>query len=265
MSARPDPIHVVRNGAILEITLDRPKANAIDQPTSRRMGEVFAAFRDDPALRVAILTGGGARFFSAGWDLSEAAVIGGDGYGADYGQGGLYGFAELDGLTKPVICAVNGYAVGAGFEITLLADFVIAAEGAQFWLPETQLGIVPDVGSFLLPQILPPAIAHEILYGGLRLSAGDAARWGLVNRVTPPEALMDSARELAARVIRSAPLAVAAVRETARLARHMPLAEAYATMRRGGFPAMARALGSADAAEGPRAAPDKRPPLWTGN
>lgn len=259
-----DPIRVTRNGAILEITLDRPKANAIDRTTSVAMGEVFASFRDDPDLRVAILTGGGEKFFSAGWDLNEAAEVGGEGYTGDYGQGGLYGFPELPGLEKPVICAVNGLAVGGGFEVILLADMVVASDNARFWLPETTLGIMPDVGSFLLPKILPPVIANEVLYGGRRLDAAEAERWGLVNAVVPQARLMDAARELAGRVLRSAPLAVAGVRDTVREARHMPLADCYATMRAGGFPAMQRAINSADAAEGPRAMLEKRDPVWSG-
>lgn len=259
-----NPLKITRNGAVLEITLDRPKANAIDRPTSILMGEAFAAFRDDPGLRVAILTGGGERFFSAGWDLNEAAAVGGDGYAADYGQGGLYGFPELPGLEKPVIAAVNGYAIGAGFEVALLADLVVAADHAQFWLPETTLGLFPDVGSFVLPQILPPVVANEILFAGRKLTAAEAERWGLVNAVVPQARLMEAARDMAARILRSAPLSVAAVRETARLTRQMPLAQAYATMRAGGFPAMARAQASADALEGPRAAVEKRDPIWSG-
>lgn len=259
-----DPVRVRRNGAILEVTLDRPKANAIDRATSHRMGEVFAGFRDDPGLRVAILTGGGEKFFSAGWDLNEAAEVGGEGYTGNYGQGGLYGFPELPGLEKPVICAVNGLAVGGGFEVMLLADMVVASDNARFWLPETTLGIMPDVGSFLLPRILPPVIANEVLYGGRRLDAAEAERWGLVNAVVPQPRLMDAARELAGRILRSAPLAVAGVRETVRQARNMPLEECYATMRAGGFPAMQRAINSADAAEGPRAVLEKREPVWSG-
>lgn len=259
-----DFVKVETRGPVMEITLDRPKANAIDQPTSRKMGEAFAQFRDDPALRVAILTGGGEKFFSAGWDLNEAVDVGGDGYSADYGQGGIYGFAELPRLDKPVICAVNGYAIGAGFEILLLADFVIAADHAQFWLPEAQLGLMPDIGSFLLSRMVPPVIANEILFAGKRLDAQEAARWGLVNATVPQDVLMDSARELAARIIRSSPLAVAGIRETTRLTAQMPLQEAYDKMRNGEFAAMNRALESADAQEGPRAALEGREPVWTG-
>jgi crotonobetainyl-CoA hydratase len=107
-------LKINRNGQILEIVLDRPKANAIDAPLSQEMGQLFAEFRDDPNLRVAILTGAGEKFFSAGWDLKAAA--GGEEYFGYYGEGGFGGFAEMTDLLKPVICAVNGMAVGAGFE-----------------------------------------------------------------------------------------------------------------------------------------------------
>jgi len=134
-------LDVTRNGQILEIVLDRPKANAIDGPLSRDMGVVFAEFRDDPDLRVAILTGAGHRFFSGGWDLN--AVAAGEDYLGDFGEGGFGGFAEMADLLKPVICAVNGMAVGAGFEMLLRADFVIAAEHAEFLLPEVRIGVAP--------------------------------------------------------------------------------------------------------------------------
>lgn len=260
----PDEARLVRNGQIAEITLDRPKANAIDQPTSRKLGDLFAEVRDDPELRVAIFTGGGEKFFSAGWDLNEASSEGGEGYVADYGQGGIYGFAELPGLEKPVICAVNGYAVGAGFEILLCADFIVAADHSRFWLPETSLGVLPDIGSFLLPRMLPKVIANEVLYGGRRFDAQDCLRWGLVNEVVPQADLMDAARALAHRILRSAPLSVAAAKETTRLAQHMSLTESYAAMREGRFPLFQKLIDSEDALEGPRAAVEKRDPVWKG-
>lgn len=260
----PDEVKLIRNGQIAEIILDRPKANAIDQPTSRKLGDAFAAFRDDPELRVAILTGGGEKFFSAGWDLNEAASEGGDGYIADYGQGGIYGFSELPGLEKPVICAVNGYAIGAGFEILLCADFIVAADHAKFWLPETSLGVLPDIGSFLLPRMLPKVVANEILYGGRRLEAQDCLQWGLVNAVVPQAELMASARALAGRILRSAPLSVAAAKQTTRMAEHLSLAGAYAAMRAGEFPLFKSLIESEDALEGPRAAVEKRDPIWKG-
>lgn len=258
------PIITNRSGAIFEIILDRPKANAIDQATSKLMGDVFAEFRDDPELRVAILTGGGEKFFSAGWDLNEAADAGGSGYSSDYGQGGLYGFPELPRLEKPVICAVNGYAIGAGFEVLLSADFVVAAESAQMWLPEAQLGVAPDVGTFRLPRILPAAIANDILFTGRRLSAADCKHWGLVNRVVPKEQLMDSARELASEIVASAPLSVAAIKQTIRLSRNMTISQFYGAIRRGDFPMFNKMMESDDALEGPQAALEGRDPVWKG-
>ena len=171
------------NGGVLEVVLDRPKANAIDAATSRELGQVFAGFRDDPSLRVAVFTGAGDRFFSAGWDLGAAAD--GEEFEADYGEGGFGGFGELPRRNKPVVCAVNGLAVGGGFEIALAAEFVVAAEHAEFFLPEAGLGIIPDTGAVRLPRILPPAVATEVLIGGRRLDAREAERWGLVNRVVP--------------------------------------------------------------------------------
>ena len=166
-----------QHGGILEVVLDRPKANAIDAATSRDLGEVFETFRDDDSARVAILTGEGARFFSAGWDLNAAAE--GEAYEADYGVGGFGGFVELPELDKPVIAAVNGLAVGGGFEIAMSADLVVAADHAEFFLPETGLGIVPDAGALRLPRLLPTVIANEVLYAQRRIDAANARPSGI--------------------------------------------------------------------------------------
>ena len=251
-------------GAVLEVVLDRPKANAIDAATSREMSRVFADFRDDPALRVAILTGGGERFFSAGWDLNAAAD--GEAFEADYGEGGFGGFVELPDRTKPVICAVNGMAVGGGFEIAMAAEFVVAAEHARFWLPEAGLGIIPDAGAIRLPRQLPPMIANEVLYAGRRMEADEALRWGLVNAVVPADRLMDDARELAGRILDSAPLAVGAIMEIDRSTSHLSLDDAFATMRSGDLPIYQQMLTSEDAADGPASfdGDDDGPPQWKG-
>jgi len=247
---------------VLEVTLDRGKANAIDAATSRELSRVFAGFRDDPDLRVAILTGAGDRFFCAGWDLNAAAE--GEEFEADYGEGGFGGFVELPGLLKPVIAAVNGMAVGGGFEIVLAADLVVAAEHARFWLPEASLGLVPDSGSVRLPRMLPPVVANEILYAGRRLDAAEAQRWGLVNSVVAASDLMSEARALAARVVEAAPLSVAAVGQIRDRTRHLPLADAFELLRSGELAAYEAMLGSADAAEGPTAFTEGRAPRWQG-
>lgn len=188
-----ESLHLTRNGSILEITLDRPKANAIDAKTSFEMGEVFLNFRDDPQLRVAIITGAGEKFFSAGWDLKAAAE--GEAPDADFGPGGFAGLTEIFNLDKPVIAAVNGYAFGGGFELALAADFIVCADNASFALPEAKLGIVPDSGGVLrLPKILPPAIVNEMVMTGRRMGAEEALRWGVVNRVVSQAELMDNAR-----------------------------------------------------------------------
>ena len=261
-ATRSGAIRAVTDGPVLEVTIDRPKANAIDAATSREMSRVFAAFRDDPDLRVAIVTGAGDRFFSAGWDLNAAAE--GEEFEADYGEGGFGGFGELPGLLKPVIAAVNGMAVGGGFEIVLAADLVVAAEHARFWLPEASLGLIPDAASIRLPRMLPPVVANEVLYGGRRLDADDALRWGLVNSVVDASDLMSEARALATRVVEAAPLSVAAIAEIRDLTGHLPLAEAFERLRSGELAAYEAMLGSADATEGPTAFAEGRAPHWQG-
>ncbi len=257
-----DYLKVTRNGQILEIVLDRPKANTLDGPLSREMGEVFIRFRDDPDLRVAILTGAGEKFFSAGWDLNAAAE--GEEYLGDYGEGGFGGFTELKGLLKPVICAVNGMAVGGGFEILLRADFVIAAEHAQFMLPEVRIGIAPDVATFMLPKLLPRQKALEILMAGRRLGAQELADLGLINEVVPAEELMERARGFARELLRAAPLSLAAIKEAVYMTEKLSFEESYAALRSRSWPVFMRMLESSDAREGSAAFVEKRDPEWKG-
>lgn len=257
-----DAVSAVRNGPIYEITLDRPKANAIDAATSRELSARFVEFRDDPDLRVAILTGAGQRFFTAGWDLNAASE--GEEFESDYGPGGFGGFGELAGLTKPVILAINGMAVGGGFEMSMAADMVIAAEHAEFFLPETGVGIIPDVGTVRLPKLLPHPVAMEVLVGGRRLDAAEALHWGLVNRVVPAEQLMDSAREAATRIVAGAPLAVAAIIDLVKRTRHLSVEAGLGLMRSGEVELYEKMLTSEDAREGPQSFVEKRPPQWQG-
>ncbi|MDN6110712.1 MAG: crotonobetainyl-CoA hydratase [Enterobacterales bacterium] len=256
-------LHIKRNGYILEITLDRPKANAIDAKTSFAMGEAFIAFRDDPELRVAIITGAGERFFSAGWDLKAAAD--GEAPDADFGPGGFAGLTELFNLDKPMIAAVNGYAFGGGFELALAADMIICSRNASFSVPEAKLGIVPDSGGMLrLPKILPPAIAMEMMMAGRSMDAEEALRWGVVNAVVESEQLMPHARELAAQIAANAPLAVAAIKEIYRETSELAVEEGYRHARSGKLKHYPSVLHSEDALEGPTAFSEKREPVWKG-
>ena len=180
-----DPIRVVRDGPILEVTMDRPKANAIDAATSRIMSEVFVDFRDDPDLRVAIITAAGEKFFSAGWDLK--AVSAGEAPDADYGAGGFGGLQELPNLNKPVIAAVNGMAVGGGLEIMISADIILAAAHARFALPEIKVGVIADAAAIKLRRRIPYHVAVEFLMTGRWMEVAEAKHWGLVNEVLPAD------------------------------------------------------------------------------
>ena len=176
-----DSLHLNREDGVLEVTLDRPPANAIDLATSRAMGEVFADFRDDPELRVAILRTAGDKFFCAGWDLKAAA--GGDDVLGDYGVGGFGGLQLLPDLNKPVIGAVHGLAMGGGFELALSCDLIYASEATQFGLPEINAGTLADAASIKLPKRMPHHVAMDLLLTGRWMGAPEAARWGLVNEV----------------------------------------------------------------------------------
>jgi crotonobetainyl-CoA hydratase len=257
-----DFLKINRNGQILEIILDRPKANAIDAPSSREMGRVFADFRDDPNLRVAILTGAGEKFFSAGWDLN--AVADGEEYFGDFGEGGFAGFTEMPDLLKPVICAINGMAVGAGFEMILRADFIIAAEHARFMMPEVRIGLAPDVGTLVLPKLLPRQKALEILMTGRQYSAEELASFGLVNEVVSADQLMERTRMFAQDLLRAAPLSLAAIKEAVHMTENLTFEESLAALRSKSWPAFMKMLDSGDAQEGAKAFVEKREPEWKG-
>ena len=258
-----DAVRTERRGAVLEVTLDRPKANAIDAATSRRMGDAFAEFAADENLRVAILTGAGEKFFSAGWDLKAAAA--GASAADDYGSGGFGGLTEFLDLHKPVIAAVNGMAAGGGFEIALACDLMVAADHALLWLPEPAVGITPEpVGVRRLLARLPRAIALDMLFTGRRIGAEEGLALGLINRVVPGPELMDRAREMADAIVANAPIPISAIKEMADKTEHLSIIDTLALQRTGKLAWYDRVQGSEDAKEGPRAFAEKRSPVWRG-
>ncbi|MDQ2094821.1 carnitinyl-CoA dehydratase [Rhodalgimonas zhirmunskyi] len=261
-SAPASPIRTERRGHVLEVTLDRPKANAIDLATSRIMGEVFTEFRDDPDLRVAILTAAGEKFFCPGWDLKAAA--GGDAVDGDYGKGGFGGLQELRGLNKPVIAAVNGICCGGGLELALSADIILAADHASFALPEIRSGTVADAASVKLPKRIPYHIAMEMLMTGRWLDAEEAARWGMINHIYPAGELMAEARKMADLLAAGPPLVYAAIKEIVREAEDMKFQDAMNRITKSQFETVETLYRSEDQLEGARAFAEKRDPVWKG-
>jgi crotonobetainyl-CoA hydratase len=256
------PIRTQRRGAVLEVTIDRPKANAIDAATSRIMGDIFAGFRDDPELRVAILTAAGEKFFCPGWDLKAAAA--GEAPDSDYGAGGFGGLQELPGLNKPVIAAVNGLAFGGGFEIMISADIIIAADHATFALPEINSGTLADAATIKLPRRIPYHVAAEMLFTGRRIDALEAKNWGIINETLPLAGLMARAREVADQLADGPPLVFAAIKETLRETLHLPVQAAFDLVTKRKLPTVDRLYGSEDQLEGARAFAGKRKPVWQG-
>jgi crotonobetainyl-CoA hydratase len=255
-----DGVTTVKDGAILEITIDRPKANAIDLAASRRLNQIVSSFRDDPELRIGIITGAGDRFFSPGWDLKAAA--GGEESDSDWGVGGFAGFNYPRNLNKPIIAAVNGIACGGGFEIVLGTDIIVMEEHAKFALPEINVGVLADAGTVKLRRRIPYHVAVEFLLTGRWMDAAEAKHWGLANHVVPKGEAMAKAREIARQLAAGPPLLFPAIKQLLRHTEMVPEHEAFEL--HDSLDAVQRVIRSDDLKEGTRAFSEKRKPRWTG-
>lgn len=255
-----DGIRTERNGAVLEVTIDRPKANAINLAASRRLNDVFSGFRDDPDLRVAILTGAGEKFFSPGWDLKAAASS--EKSDEDWGVGGFGGLNHPRNLNKPIIAAVNGIACGGGFEMVLGTDIIVMEEHARFALPEINVGVLPDAGTIKLRRRIPYHVAVEFLLTGRWMDAAEARHWGLANHVVPTGRSLAKAREIAAQLVAGPPLLFPAIKQLLRHSEMVPEHEAFAL--HDALDGVQKVVRSEDLLEGARAFAEKRPPRWQG-
>ena len=255
-----DGIRTEKRGAILEVTIDRPKANAIDLAASRRLNDVFSAFRDDPALRVGIVTGAGERFFCPGWDLKAAAA--GEKSDEDWGVGGFGGLNYPRNLDKPLISAVNGIACGGGFEIVLGTDIIVMEEHAKFALPEINVGVLADAGTIKLPRRIPYHVAVEFLMTGRWMDANEAKHWGLANHIVPKGQAIAKAREIAQQLADGPPLLFPAIKQLIR--RTEAVSENEAFLLHDALDAVQKVIRSDDLKEGTRAFAEKRAPRWSG-
>jgi enoyl-CoA hydratase/carnithine racemase len=254
-------ISVERDGPVTLVTLNRPEVmNALHSPAHHELHAAFDAFAADPDQWVAIVTGAGERAFSAGNDLKHQATGGGMGLPPS----GFAGLTERFDLTKPLIAAVNGVAMGGGFEIALACDLIIAAETATFALPEPRVGLAALAGGLhRLPRQIGQKQAMGMILTGRRVSAAEGRELGFVNEVVPAANLMTAARRWAAQICELSPMSIRASKEAVfKGLDEASLQAAMAAQMR--YPAISAMLRSEDFKEGPMAFAQKRPPQWKG-
>ena len=251
-----DPVLLERRGAVLVITLNRREAyNAFDRRQAVALAGAVASFENDPSLRAAVVTGAGGHF-SSGTDLKASLA----GESVVVAPGGYYGMLEAP-PSKPVVAAVEGYALGGGFELALACDLIVAADTAVFGLPEVRVGVVACAGGlFRLPRRIPYHHAMELALTGRRVGVADLDRWGLVNRIVPEGAALDAAVALAEEVCANAPVAVAVSKEAVRRCDGRTDGEAWEIQRS----LQPRIDASQDMREGIAAFKEKRAPVWAG-
>ena len=253
-----DPVKTLIKDSILEVTIDRPKANAIDAKTSIILGEIFSNFRDDANLKVAIITGAGGKFFSAGWDLK--AVSEGEEADADYGVGGFGGLQELPNLNKPVIAAVNGIACGGGFEIMISADIIVASEDSTFALPEINVGVIADAATIKLRRRIPYHVAVEFLMTGRWMDTKEAKHWGLINEVVDKKDVLDRAWEIATKISNGPNLIYSSIKEVLRETENEKELPSFKILR--SLDTVKKVYGSHDLKEGASSFVKKTDPKW---
>jgi acetyl-CoA C-acetyltransferase len=256
---------VEKDGHLTIITINRPQAmNALDPGANAELAEIFDEFAADPAQWVAILSGAGDRAFSSGNDLKETARRMARGEPLETPVSGFGGITSRFDLNKPLIAAVNGVAMGGGFEIALACDLIIASDNATFALPEPKVGLAALAGGLLrLPQQIGLKRAMGMILTGRHVSAEEGRALGFVNEVVPAAQLMEAARRWASEIMAVSPMSLRASKEIVRNGLATAnVADAYANQ--GDAPAVRALFKSADMREGPLAFAQKRPPRWTG-
>jgi enoyl-CoA hydratase len=266
-----EPVFLENIGPVLRITLNAPKRrNALTPEMLCLLADAFISFAQDTSLRVAVITGAGAQAFCAGGDLARTLpLLTGDRLPEDdwdrrlladpqvLAASGLRDFP----LDKPVVAAINGHCMAAGFELMLGTDVRIASNAARFGLPEVQRALLPFAGSMArLSRQIPHAIAMSLLLTGDSIDAAEAFRIGLVNEIHPQDQVISRAMAVAEKIARNGPLAVRAIKRTVVASSGLPLEQAYIHENA----AWHEVRASADAREGPRAFVEKRPPRHEG-